>query len=330
MKRQQAFEKSGNKMLKGCLHCHTSRSDGRLSPEDTMQKYYDNGYDFMAITDHGRYNFKDFVPELPLTIIPGVEVGWCFENYPGVDGPAASRRAYHTVAIGPAKEDGNGYEQDALVIQPKSVTREEKRRPMAEVEKTYQEFLDSVHENGNLTIYCHPEWSATPPRYFENQKGNFAVEIWNSISVINHDVDKDAYGWDELLGQGKMLYGVASDDTHRPDHACNGWVRVNAENNINSILDSLNKGAFYSSTGPEIYDFYINDEGKAVVECSPAARIRLNSDCHAPQVRNAGDEELTQAEFITEGYDYIRITVIDKNGKMAWTNPIFLDGRDKA
>ena len=72
MIRQIAFE-TKRKMLKGGLHCHTTRSDGKLSPEDTMRLHKENGYDFLAITDHRVYNFKDFAPELGLTIIPGME-----------------------------------------------------------------------------------------------------------------------------------------------------------------------------------------------------------------------------------------------------------------
>ncbi len=35
---------------------------------------------------------------------------------------------------------------------------------------------------------------------------------------------------------------------------------------------------------------------------------------------------MTHAEFgVNKGYKYVRAVVIDKNGKLAWTNPIFLD-----
>ena len=36
MKRQAAFAKNGNKMLKGALHCHTTRSDGQGTPEEVF------------------------------------------------------------------------------------------------------------------------------------------------------------------------------------------------------------------------------------------------------------------------------------------------------
>ncbi len=306
MKQQQAF--GGNeKMLKGGLHCHTTRSDGRGTPEEVIRLHYENGYDFLALTDHRYYNYTNFAPDVPITIIPGMEYDNTFERGKGF-------RCFHTVCIGPAKEDGNGYEQDERLDSGKAKNQEE-----------YQPYLDEIHAKNNLTVYCHPEWSSTPARYFEKLEGNFAMEIWNSGCVIEDDMDTDAAYWDELLGQGKRIYGVATDDGHGMNHHCKGWVRVRAENNINSILAALKDGKFYSSCGPEIYNFYY-DEGVAVVECSAACKIRLHSDMHPTRIVRSADGTLTRAEFnIGEGYDYIRAVVIDKDGKYAWTNPIFLD-----
>lgn len=310
MKQQQAFSEKG-KMLKGGLHCHTTRSDGSGTPDEVIRYHYEHGYDFLALTDHRKYNFKNFAPDVPITIIPGMEFDNTFEYEKGF-------RCFHTVCIGPSKEDGNGFEQDE---RPESGT--------AKNQEEYQKYLDEIHEKGNLTIYCHPEWSSTPARYFDKQKGNFAMEIWNTGCAMENDMDTDAAYWDELLGQGKVIYGVATDDGHPMYQHCNGWVIVNAENNINSILEALKNGAFYSSCGPEIYNFYVED-GKAIVDCSSAAKIRLHSDMHPTVVIRSADGTLTHAEFDLNhswvgSYKYIRATIIDKNGKYAWTNPIFLD-----
>ena len=312
MIRQAAFV-AKNKMLKGGLHCHTTRSDGHLTPEEVMKMHRENGYDFLALTDHRRYNFKNFAPELGLTIIPGME----FDN--GSSIPCAHGfRTYHTVCLGPAKEDGNGFEQDEIV-QP----------AYAPTQEAYQPFLDEIHAKKNLTVYCHPEWSSTPPRYFENLKGNFAMEIWNSGCVLDNDMDMDAAYWDDLLGRNIRIYGVATDDGHRAHHHCKGWVMVNAENNVNSILSALENGAFYSSCGPEIYDFYVKD-GKCVIECSPVEKLRVHSDCHPAKVwRDPDGKLLSYAAFdiVEHGqdYGYVRMSIMDKEGRYAWTNPIFLD-----
>ncbi|MBE6552056.1 MAG: hypothetical protein E7665_07965 [Ruminococcaceae bacterium] len=306
--RQTAFEGS-EKLLKGGLHCHTTRSDGRGDPAEVIRLHAKNGYDFLALTDHRFYNYENFAPETAVTIIPGMEYDNTFEaNGYGF-------RCFHSVCIGPAKEDGNGFSQDERVAYDKVFTQED-----------YQPILDDIHAKKNLTIYCHPEWSSTPARYFEKLKGNFAMEIWNSGCVLSNDMDMDAAYWDELLGQGIKIYGVATDDGHSMSHHCNGWVRVRAENKISSILEALENGAFYSSCGPEIYDFYVED-GYAHVKCSPACKIRFHSDRHPTAIfRGEGltDEKLNLESRASMKYDYIRAVVIDAQGRYAWTNPIFL------
>ena len=45
-------DENGAIWYKGNLHTHTTRSDGRKSPEEVMALYRDHGYDFLALTDH--------------------------------------------------------------------------------------------------------------------------------------------------------------------------------------------------------------------------------------------------------------------------------------
>jgi len=310
MKRQQAFAKEG-KFLKGGLHCHTTRSDGRGDPAEVIRLHKQNGYDFLALTDHVIYNFTNFAPETGITIIPGVEQGRTIH-------PNGVKRHFHIVCIGPSKEDGNGFEQDEMM--PESPAQDQFE---------FQADLDDIHAKKNLTIYCHPQWSSTPARYFDKMQGNFAMEIWNTDCAYGNEMDTDAAYWDELLGQGIRIWGVASDDGHLMSYHCKGWVRVKAEDQqINTILKALEAGEFYSSCGPEIYDFWA-DEEKVVIACSPCAKIRIHCDGIPTRIQQDADGNLTRAEFslshVFGPYRYVRASVIDKDGKKAWTNPIFLD-----
>jgi len=326
MIRQQAFIEK-RKMLKGQLHCHTNRSDGWYTPQDTVERYIAKGFDFLAITDHRIYNLEHPSPEKNITIIPGVE-----EESVGIKPGIGGYCCFHIVALGPTKEDGNGYEHD-----------EDTGRADVRNSEQYQPYLDKMHEKNNITIYCHPEWSSTPARLFETQKGHVAMEIWNTGSALKGD-DANAAYWDELLAGGYRLWGVATDDMHYDAHLGGGWVMVNSENNINDILAAVKEGKFYSSCGPDIYDFYVSDNGKAVIECSPVANVCLQSMGHprraaldpkgytygGVEVTKNEDGKLTRVEFDLvntwpKGFEYIRLSVIDENGNRAWTNPIFFD-----
>lgn len=308
MKRQEAFINQ-NKMLKGGLHCHTTRSDGHGTPDEVIRLHKENGYDFLALTDHRIYNYKNYAEDVEITIIPGMEFDNTFDRENGF-------RTFHQVFIGP--DDGtNGYTQD-----------EELPAGTAKNQKEFQRYLDEAHSKNNLTIYCHPQWSSTPVSYFNELEGNIAFEIWNSGCAIENlmDTDNGMY-WDELLGQGKNIFAVATDDGHAMHQHCNGWVMVNAENSVKAILESLKKGAFYSSCGPVIKDFYVDDEGVAHIETSECQTILFQSDKHPSRKFEANGTPLTSASIKLTGsrpYTYIRATVIDKNGKRAWTNPIKL------
>lgn len=48
--------------LRGNLHMHTHKSDGRLSFEDALAVYENAGYDFVAVTDHWVLSEKGQTP----------------------------------------------------------------------------------------------------------------------------------------------------------------------------------------------------------------------------------------------------------------------------
>lgn len=314
MKRQAAFENAG-KMLKGALHCHTTRSDGRGTPEEVIALHAANGYDFMALTDHRFYNYANY-GDTPMTILPGTELDTNFE-----DSVVGGVHCHHIVCVGPEREAGNGFEQDQRFDNYR-IRRPEETQPL----------LDMAHENGNLTIYCHPEWSGTPARDFETLRGNFAMEIWNSGCVLEDRLDSNAAYWDELLAAGQKIYGVATDDGHSMNQHCLGWVRVNAENRISDILNSLKNGAFYASCGPEIYDFYV-ENGEAHVKCSPVKEIQIRHlrMPYTVATPKDGAQTIENASFKIRraaGAAYVRAVVMDEQGRRAWTNPIFLEDED--
>ncbi len=309
MLRQSAFTGS-QRLLKGALHCHTTRSDGQCTPEEVIALHEQNGYDFLAITDHRMYNYRNFVPGSRLTILPGMEMDANIT-------PVHPVHCFHSVWLG-REQPNNPYLQDETF-------------PRGEVadQHEFQKLLDEAHQKGQLTFYCHPQWSGTFTREFEQMQGIFAMELRNSGCAQDNAVDvNNGWIWDELLMQGKRIFGVAVDDGHLPRHHCKAWVRVNADNRVDSILDALRQGAFYASTGPEIYDFWIDDDQQAHVKCSPCASVHFY--CAASVLRKQTSEDgnpLTEATLhcrVPELFPYLRVEVTDQQGNVAWSNPIFL------
>ena len=74
MIRHQAAFEGIHPLLKGNLHCHTTRSDGVASPATTIRQYAADGYDFLALTDHRLYNYQNYAPDSGVLILPGTEL----------------------------------------------------------------------------------------------------------------------------------------------------------------------------------------------------------------------------------------------------------------
>lgn len=301
--RQAAFEGSAP-MLKGNLHTHTTRSDAASTPETVTRQYAAMGYDFLALTDHRLYNYQNFAPETGITILPGMELDANIAD-PG-------NHCVHLVSLGPEKERGNGFDQDQRF-----------ESAYGDSVSVALPLLETILGAGNLPVFCHPEWSGNTAREILSLPDIGLMEIWNSGCAVENGLDMHAAYWDEVLCEGRKIYGVASDDGHQLYQNGLGFVRVRAENNPSAILDALRRGAFYASCGPEIYDFFVED-GKAVIFCSPVATIRFRH-FRLPYMELRGPGVMGHQTVLRKNTNYIRAEIVDAQGHMAWTNPIFLD-----
>lgn len=307
MKLHQAAFANGKPFLKGALHCHTTRSDGKGTPEEVIRLHHENGYRFMALTDHNLINHINHA-NVPMTMLAGIERDF------GLPGRTQDKpHCVHVVGIG-VPHDPAIPEQD---FHPAYAGR-------GEDAVQAQSMIDEMHGWNMKTIYAHPEWSGTTFQDFGGLKGNFAMEVWNTGCAIENSLDTNAPYWDEVLDAGQRVFGVATDDGHPVYQHCKGWVMVSADDDAPSILDALEKGEFYASCGPEIFDFYVED-GVAHIQCSPAASIQFISLRHPLPCHRDPQGQLTHAECkLPEGLKYIRISIVDAQGRRAWTNPIFL------
>ena len=300
----QAAFGSSQPLLKGNLHTHTTRSDGISSPETVIRQYAAMGHDFLALTDHRIYNYQNFAPETGVLILPGMELD---ANMPG---PGC--HCVHLVSLGPEKEKGNRFEQDQQ-FDPVHTDTAAQALPM----------LRTIWEGGNTPVFCHPEWSGNDVQDILALPDISLMEIWNSGCAVENGLDCRGAYWDEMLFRGREVYGVATDDGHQPYQNGLGYVMVRAEKNASSILDALRRGAFYASCGPEIYDFYLEDD-KAVILCSPVDVIRFRH-FRVPYVEKRGPGIMAHQTVPVKGTGYIRAEIMDSQGRMAWTNPIFLN-----
>jgi hypothetical protein len=139
--------------------------------------------------------------------------------------------------------------------------------------------------------------------------------------------------WDVVLSSGKLIFGIASDDAHHfktsGDRSAaapgRGWIYVRAsELTQRSILEALERGDFYASTGVELEDYFHNEK---------AVSLKIKEERwskYTTQFIGRGGRVLSEtisnpAVYKISGNEgYVRARVLESNGKMAWTQPVFI------
>ena len=294
--------------LKGNLHCHSTHSDGKLTPAELVEAYRHHGYDFLAITDHDRYTDTRAMSDDKFTMIQGFEL-WG-NNYP-------NNRDIHVHFMWADSIEG---------IAPGQVLHLPERTGVV-----CRDFSYSMRERGAYVMLNHPHWSMLTSPEVESENPYHAVETINYGAEWLENTGDGTVFWSEMLYRGVRLWGGGGDDNHNDfpldtmyTDSFGGFTVVKArDRSAEAIIEALKTGSFYTSTGPAIYDFYIEDDEIHVVT-SPCERIYVCGE-HRSHQRKLGRHV---TEFVTKlkGNEHmVRCEAMDAAGRSAYSNPIFLD-----
>lgn len=299
------FDRPG-RFWRGNLHTHSTLSDGCLPPAEVCRRYRAEGYDFMALTDHflGCYGYP-IADTLPFraegfTTILGAELH---------SGAMANGELWHILAVGLPADFAPSDSPDFL---PND--RQESAAGIAA----------RARAAGAFVAVAHPQWSGLTLADARTIEAAHAVEIYNHGCATGCDRGDGFSIADLLLSEGRDLTLIATDDAHfsEPDHF-GGWVKVRAaENTPDALLAALKDGAFYSSQGPTIHHAEL--VGNSVVVESSAV-VSVIAQGRGTGAKGVHGESMTRTEVSLDrlnGSDWVRVTVIDRAGRRAWTNPI--------
>ncbi|MEA3406576.1 MAG: CehA/McbA family metallohydrolase [Chloroflexota bacterium] len=287
------FSLSG-RWLKGNVHTHTTQSDGLFPPHQAIDWYRQRGYDFLAITDHW-------------VLTPGEMIA---DDFVTITGTEVDGEGYHMLALG----------LNAL--------------PDREKANAVQQVTDSVLAAEGLPFMAHPYWMGQTSADIAAVDGVIGLEVFNAVCERMAGLGYARVQWDEVLAQGRYMTGLAVDDTHwKHGAAGTGFLMVRCERlDEKHILEAIRQGHFYASMGPIVKDLCLveGEEGERFlsVECSPCQSITfyaLGSKGH--RFEASEDELLESARYpIAEEQLYLRVECMDAAGKVAWTNPLFVEG----
>ena len=152
-----------------------------------------------------------------------------------------------------------------------------------------------------------------------------SVEIYNHGCHVMLDKGHGAYLLDGLLDKGYRLTTYACDDTHfKAGDFGGGWVELKAsENTPEAILAALKEGQFYSTQGPRIDDIDLTDDS-IEVRCSAAERVLVAGQGYLMSQVNGISITRTRVSLAPlEKSPWLRVIVMDANGRAAWSNPIW-------
>ncbi len=70
---KQSFFPEGGKWRKANLHSHTTRTDGLCPPEQQIRDYCDQGYEYLAISDHNVIDCHQLGADADICMVPAWE-----------------------------------------------------------------------------------------------------------------------------------------------------------------------------------------------------------------------------------------------------------------
>lgn len=324
------------RFYKANLHCHSTVSDGRLTPAEVKELYRSLGYSIVAYTDHDVLIPHPELADADFLPLNGfeAEITERGKNWPHT-------RSSHFCFI--ARDPENLTQPcfnpaDACIGNAQKYAAEVKHDPtLPPYVRNYtpeciNDMIRTGTEQGFFITYNHPTWSLDEYPQYMAYEGMHAMEIVNGSCEVGGYPDYNPRVYDDMLRGGKRVFAVAADDNHnfysaesRLSDSGVGFVMICAERlEYRAITDALFRGDFYASEGPKIHALW-KEDGQVHIECDPADRILLITGTRDNNIRMAEDAPLTEASFkIPEKCDYFRLTVMDEHGRRADTQAYFV------
>lgn len=342
--------------FKGSTHMHTVNSvDGDTTPSDLVSWYRRLRYNFVVLSDHDT-----------LTDVKGLNA--VHADNGSVHGPKPGI-FYSPFLVIAGEEITDGYSsaaaEGALVPGERDLTSRQVHLTAmnlregvapqrgASVFDVLQRNVNAVRAAKGVPIINHPSftWSMTADD-LRRVTGATLFELWSghqqTHSFGGGGVPPVEAMWDDVLSSGKVMYGVASDDTHtiRGLDAPNamavpgrGWVMVRADRlTSDAIMSAMERGDFYSSSGVELADYQVTATTIAIT-LKPFMRSRyivqfigkngrllkevpVNPDLAEWRIA-PGAPGLKPVVYTIQGDEgYVRAKVLESNGDLAWTQPV--------
>jgi hypothetical protein len=299
---------------KGNTHTHTINSDGDSTPDEVVRWYREHKYNFLVLSDH------NYLTE--------------------TDGLNSVFGAANQFLLIKGEELSAEYQKKPIHINGLNVREVVKPQHGDSLSDTIQNNVNAIRKADGVPHINHPNFRwAFGANELKAVKNYRLLEIYNGHPQVNNLGGGGLPGleamWDDILSAGLVVYGIAVDDAHyfkTPDDQTrstpgHGWVMVRAAKlGAAEILQALEQGEFYASTGVTLRDYQAS---KKEIKIDIEEETKVFSKYTVQFIGQWGKvmKEVTAnpAVYTFKGDEmYVRAKVIESNGKAAWTQPVFL------
>ena len=204
----------------GDLHAHSCRSDGREDPAIVAANYRKEGYDFLSLTDHGKWapsvEMQEAYQDLPLGIrlFRGEEVhvpsGWL-----------------HVVSFGGDYSVQELYRSNAEALTKQMQAEAEAfdaPRGINALEYVWRRWIaNEIRRSGGLCIIPHPYWIYKQTYHMSSRMLEYVFEtgIYDAFELVGgqsvHENNVQISFYQEMRAKGKSIPVVGSSDSHGTD-----------------------------------------------------------------------------------------------------------------
>lgn len=296
----QASSVKAEKWFRGNTHTHSTLSDGDVDLNTAVKWYNDHGYNFIFLTDHNlTANLNNVTTPLRADFIT-IQANEITSNV-------------HLTAMGVSAE-----------LSDKSIREEyaatgkygENVVDSKTIEGSLILLSNAIVANGAVAFANHPNFSTgIQAEEMMNAKNITHLEIFNGHpGCLNWGKEGHTsvdIKWDKILSSGKLIYGVASDDTHNYKKfgrdAANpgrGWIMVKASDlTPEALTKSIKNGDFYASNGVHLSAYHHSDN---------SISVEVDKDATIKEY----DKGFLFANITTSGKEGFFIEVIGEGGKI--------------
>ncbi len=312
---------------RGVFHCHTTNSDGARTIAEVIDWYTQQGYDFLAITDHNQ------LTRVPVNERDMRDVGRGRAGAPTARGAAATAGAPGRLLLVNGTEVDVGRTRLGEPYHLVGVGLREMIEVPRQMKVRYampaQDVVTALRAVGAVVYVAHPYWSGLILDDLLALDGVAGLEVFNANVEVDIGKGYSGVQWDDYLSGRHLLLGAANDDAHwrMPDYG-RAWTMLRADVlTPEAVVEGLASGAFYASTGVVLEDVAFDGDTTTVRVAPPgAAEIRFICDHRWGRRIASGGAPLREAAYVLRGQErYIRVEVIGPSGERAWTNPLFLE-----